>query len=226
MSTEQGTKKRGKRNWTPFLLIFPSVIYLALFFAWPMVSGLRLAVYDDEALLSLREEPQQDSPVTDTLPQGTYVSILDQQGNLIPQEELEQETLITEIWFQISAEDADGQIVDGWAPESRIRVREETEDGTPILGTVRTKLGTGADPQTNIYAEPNENSEIVGKLDCRTRVDIKDLVILEIWYLISGEENGEIVEGWAQSRYIQVFGDGTEGRIARGDTGQLTTKYI
>jgi multiple sugar transport system permease protein len=226
MSTEQGTKKRGKRNWSPFLLILPSVIYLALFFAWPMVSGLRLAVYDDEALLSLREEPQQDSPVTDTLPQGTYVSILDQQGNPIPQEELEQKTLLTEIWFQISAEDAEGQIVDGWAPESRIRVREETEEGTPIRGTVRTKLGTDADPQTIIYAEPNENSEIVGKLDCRTRVEIKDLVILEVWCLINGEDNGEIVEGWAQSRYIQVFGDGTQGRIARGDTGQLTTKYI
>jgi multiple sugar transport system permease protein len=226
MSTEQGTKKRKRRNWAPFLLIFPSVIYLALFFAWPMVSGLRLAVYDDDALLSLREEPRQESPVTDTLPQGTYVSILDERGNLIPQEELEQETLITEIWFQISSEDVDGQMIDGWAPESRIRVREEAEDGTPIWGTVRTKLGAGADPQTSIYAEPNENSQIVGKLDARTRVEIMDFTILEIWYLISGEDAGEVIEGWTQSRYIQVFEDQIQGRIARGDTGQFTTEFI
>jgi multiple sugar transport system permease protein len=226
MSTEQGTKKGKKRNWAPFLLILPSVIYLVIFFAWPMVSAIKLAVYDDEARLSLREEAQHDSTIVGYLPQGTYVSLLEQQGNFILQEDLEQEALLTEIWFQICAEDSDGQTIDGWAPESRIRVREETNDGTPIMGTVRTKLGADADPQTLIYAESNEYSEIVGKLDARTQVEIKDFVVLEIWYLINGEDNGEILEGWTQSRYIQVFSDGTQGRIARGDTGQVTTKYI
>jgi multiple sugar transport system permease protein len=226
MSTEQGTKKKQKRNWAPYLLILPSVVYLAIFFAWPMVSGLRLAVYDDKARLSMREEAQHDSTVIGYLPQGTYISILSQQGNFVLEEDLEQETLLTEIWFQISAEDSDGQMVAGWAPESRIRVREETQDGIPITGSVRTKLGKDADPETKIYAEPNEKSEIVGKLDARTQVEIEDLVTLEIWYLISGENDGEILEGWTQSRYIQVFSDGTQGRIARGDTGQFTTKYI
>ena len=226
MSTEQGTKKGKKRNWAPFLLILPSVIYLVIFFAWPMISAIKLAVYDDEARLALREEAQHESTIEGYLPQGTYVSLLEQQGNFILQEDLEQEALLTEIWFQISAEDPDGQTIDGWAPESRIRVREETDDGTPIMGTVRTKLGADADPQTLIYAESNEYSEIVGKLDARTQVEIKDFVVLEIWYLINGEDNGEILEGWTQSRYIQVFSDGTQGRIARGDTGQVTTKYI
>jgi multiple sugar transport system permease protein len=226
MSTEQGTKKGKKRNWAPFLLILPSVIYLVIFFAWPMVSAIKLAVYDDKARLALLEEAQHESTIVGYLPQGTYVSLLEQQGNFILQEDLEQEALLTEIWFQISAEDPDGQTIDGWAPESRIRVREETDDGTPIMGTVRTKLGADADPQTLIYAESNEYSEIVGKLDARTQVEIKDFVVLEIWYLINGEDNGEILEGWTQSRYIQVFSDGTQGRIARGDTGQVTTKYI
>lgn len=226
MSTEQGTKKGKKRNWAPFLLILPSVIYLVIFFAWPMISAIRLAVYDDKARLSLREEAQHESTIVGYLPQGTYVSLLEQQGNFILQEDLEQEALLTEIWFQISVEVSDGQTIDGWAPESRIRVREETEDGTPIRGSVRTKLGANADPQTNIYAESNEYSEIVGKLDARTQVEISDFVVLEIWYLISGEDDGEILEGWTQSRYIQVFSDGTQGRIARGDTGQVTTKYI
>jgi multiple sugar transport system permease protein len=214
MSTEQGTKKGKKRNWAPFLLILPSVIYLVIFFAWPMVSAIKLAVYDDKARLALLEEAQHESTIVGYLPQGTYVSLLEQQGNFVLQEDLEQEALLTEIWFQISAEDSDGQTIDGWAPESRIRVREETEDGNPIRGSVRTKLGADADPQTLIYAESNEYSEIVGKLDARTQVEIKDFVVLEIWYLISGED------------YIQVFSDGTQGRIARGDTGQVTTKYI
>ncbi|MFQ5615624.1 MAG: ABC transporter permease subunit [Anaerolineales bacterium] len=226
MSTGQETKKGKKRNWAPYLLILPSAFYLALFFAWPMARGLVLAVWDEEALLSLHAEAQHDSPVAAHIPQGTYVTILDQQGNFVPPEELEQGNLLTEIWFQISGEDAAGQVVTGWAPESRIRIREEAEDGTPIRGSVRTKLGAGADPQTIIYAEPNENSDAVGKLDARTAVEIQDLVTLEIWYQISGEVDGETIDGWTQSRYIQVFTDETQGRIDRGNTGQMTTKFI
>jgi ABC-type sugar transport system permease subunit len=196
-----------RRNWAPYLLILPSTLYLALFFAWPMVSGLRLSVWDDEALLTLHKEASQESAVAARLPQGTEVQILDQKGNFVPEEELEEGNLLTEVWFQVSGEDADGQTVTGWGPERRIRVREEAEDGTPLVGSIRTKLGSDADPQTSIYAEPNENSEVVGKLEARTPVEIVDFVTLEVWYSISGEADGEIGEGWAPSRYIQVFSD-------------------
>jgi multiple sugar transport system permease protein len=226
MSVEKRPKKGKKRNWAPYLLILPSALYLALFFAWPMARGLVMAVWDDEALLSLHAEANYDTPVSARLPQGTYVTIQDQQGNLVPPEELEQRNLLTEIWFQISAQSADGQVVEGWASESRVRVREEAEDGTPIMGSIRTKLGSDVDPLTDIYFEPNENSEVVGKLESRTAVEILDQVTLEIWYQISGEADGELVDGWAQSRYIQVFDDQTQGRIDRGNTGQLTTEFI
>jgi multiple sugar transport system permease protein len=53
---------RKKRNWAPYLLVLPSLIYLALFFAWPMVSGLILAVQEENAVLSLRSEADRDSP--------------------------------------------------------------------------------------------------------------------------------------------------------------------
>jgi multiple sugar transport system permease protein len=215
-----------RRNWAPYLLILPSTLYLALFFAWPMVSGLRLAVWDEEALLSLHEGASQESAVAAHLPQGTAIQILDQQGNLIPEEDLEEGNLLTEIWFQVSGEDADGQTVTGWGPESRIRVREQADDGTPLAGSIRTKLGSGADPLTSIYAEPNEHSEVVGKLEARTAVEILDMSTLEVWYLINGEADGETSEGWVPSRYIQVFSDPTQGRIDRGDTGQFTTKFI
>lgn len=226
MSDNRGKKRRKSITWAPYLLILPSLLYLALFFAWPMVSGLRLAVWDDEALLSLHEQASQESQVTAKLPQGTYVTITDQQGNLMPLGETQTTDIITEIWFNVSAQDADGQAVEGWVPERRIRVREETEDGTPVAGSVRMKLGSDAEPLTEVFSEPNENSEIVGKLESRTNVEISDLKILEVWYLISTEEDGQISQGWAQSRYIQVFEDPTQGRVDRGDTGQLTTKYI
>ena len=222
MTIEQGTKKGKKRDWTPYLLIFPSAIYLTLFFAWPMLRGLVMAVWNEEASLSLHVEAQQSSPVVDLLPHGTYITVLDQQGNFVPPEELEQQNLITEIWFHVSGEDADGQIVEGWASESRVRVREEAQDGTPIGGSIRTKLGKDADPLTSVFAESNTSSAIVGKLESRSSVEIHDFVTLEVWYLISGEVDGQIIEGWTQSRYIQVFSDSTQGRIDRGNTGQWT----
>jgi multiple sugar transport system permease protein len=227
MKTQEVKKARKKRNWAPYLLILPSVVYLALFFAWPMARGLVLAVWDDEAFLTLRSEAEQDSPIAGQLPHGTQIDILGQQGNLVPQEDLEEGNLITEIWFRINGEDAEGLIIEGWAPETRIRVREEADDGTPLVGSVRTKLGSDVDPLTSVFSEPNENSDVVGKLESRAQVDIVGSTILEVWYQISGEgENGQTVDGWVQSRFIQIFGDETRGRIDRGDTGQFSTEFI
>lgn len=228
MSETEGNNKRKRRfNWIPYLLILPSVIYLMLFFAWPMVQALRLAVWEQNALLTLREEADEDSPVVDRLPQGSQVEILDRQGNFIPPELLaERRALLTELWFQISGEDEAGQTVTGWAPESRVRIRDEAADGTPLSGSIRTRIGAAADPLTSLYSEANDNSEVVGQLAAQTAVAIVDQVTLEVWYLVQVEQDGELVAGWAPSRYIQVFGEGERGRIDRGDSGQLTTKYI
>jgi multiple sugar transport system permease protein len=207
-------------------LILPSLIYLALFFAWPMVQALTLAFREEGAVLTLRAEAQRDSPLAGQLARGTQVEILDRQGNVIPPEELGQSNLITEVWLRIRAQDSEGRSIEGWAPEARIRVRQTSEDGTPLGGTVRPVLAAGADPLTSIRAEPNENSAVVGKLEASTAVEILDQATLEVWYLIRGETGGQAVEGWAQSRYVQVFGDGARGRIDRGDTGEFTTRYI
>jgi multiple sugar transport system permease protein len=218
--------RRNTRNWTPYLLIAPSVVYLAVFFLWPMGRGLFLAFWDDDALLTLRTEARLDSPEADRLPQATQIDILDQQGNFVPLEELDEESLLTERWFLISGEDADGVAVEGYTPDARIRVREEAEDGTPTMGTVRRKLGRDADPLTDVLAEPNEESEVLGRLETGTGVAIVDQATLELWFLVQGEIDGEMLEGWAPSRYIQVFDDGTSGRIDRGNTAELTTRFF
>lgn len=227
MNTTPKNSRKHKRNWTPYLLILPSLIYLLLFFAWPMASGLFLAVWDDEALLSLNSEASLDSAIGGTLPQGTQIEVLGQQGNFVPLEELDQENLLTEVWFKVSSTDVDGNPVEGWSPETRIRVRQEAEDGTPLAGTVRPILGASADPFTSLYAEANAQSEVVGKLEQRIEVQIYEQATLEVWYKIRGENpEGETVEGWSPSRYIQVFGDEVTGRIDRGNTGELTTKFL
>ncbi len=215
-----------KRNWVPYLLILPTFIYLILFFAYPMVRGLNLAFFDDEANLALHAEASSDAAIADLIPQSASIEILGRQGNLVAEEVLDENNLLTEIWFTIEAPDVDGNTVTGWASESRIRVREEAEDGTPIMGTVRRRLGSNADPLTSVYAEPNENSDVIGQLEARTEVQIVELATLEVWFLLKGENNGTPVEGWAPSRYIQIFDDEITGRVDRGNSGEFTTKFV
>jgi multiple sugar transport system permease protein len=216
-----------RRQWAPYLLILPTVIYLAVFFAWPMFRALGLAVWDSDGALTLWEEAEQESAVIGRLPQGTGVKLLDQQGNLIPPEEVDATTSLTETWFRVSGEGAEGGTVTGWTSESRIRVREEAEDGTPLAGTVRRRLGADANPLTDLFTEANENSDVVGRLEANTAVAIDELAILEVWYQIEGsDDDGQIISGWAPSRFIQVLGDEGNGRIDRGNAGLFTTEFI
>lgn len=220
-------RPRRRIRWAPYMLIAPTFIYLALFFAWPMAQGLILAVYDDEALLTLRTEPTREASVAGRLPQGTYLEILDQQANPVEPDAALGENALTETWFFIRGQTADGAPIEGWVPERRIRVRETGEDGRPLRGTVRIKLGQNVDPRTEVYAEPSDRSQVIGYLEPRTPVEIAESAVLEIWYQVQAQdEAGNVVTGWAPSRFIQVYADGQQGRIDRGDTGQFTTKFL
>jgi multiple sugar transport system permease protein len=226
MTTVTAPKARKRINWAPYLLILPSLFYLALFFAWPMVQGLILAVREERALLTLRADAERNSTVAGQLPRGIQVDILGQQGNQIPPGEPQQGDLLTEVWFRIRAESTDGQLVEGWTPERRIRVRESDANGVPIGGTVRSILSSSADPLTRVYAEADEGSEVVGQLEARAPVEILEQAILEVWFQISGQNGNQTVEGWVPARYLNVLGDGTQARIEDGDASQFTTRYL
>jgi multiple sugar transport system permease protein len=226
MTTASRPKGRNRVNWAPYLLILPSLVYLGLFFGWPMVQGLILAVREDGALLTLHSEADHNTTLGGQLPRGIQVSILNRQGNPIPSAEAGQSNLLSEVWFRIRGQDTEGEIIEGWTPERRIRVRESDESGKPVAGSVRSILASSADPLTRIYAEADEDSEIVGKMEARTPVEILDQATLEVWFLISGESENETIEGWVPSRYVKPLGDGTQGRIEQGDTSQFTTRYI
>ena len=111
MTTSSAPKRRKKLNWAPYLLILPSMIYLGLFFAWPMVQGLILAVREDGALLTLRSDAEVNSTVVGQLPRGRQVEILNRQGNTIPSEEVGQSNLLTEVWFQVRGEGTEGEVI-------------------------------------------------------------------------------------------------------------------
>ena len=53
--------RKKRREWAPYLLILPSILYLAFFFAWPMARGLILAVWDDDALLTRVNDQRMDA---------------------------------------------------------------------------------------------------------------------------------------------------------------------
>ena len=226
MTTSPAPKARKRMNWAPYLLILPSLFYLALFFAWPMVQGLILAVREERALLTLRADAERNGTIAGQLPRGIQVDILGQQGNQIPPGEPAQGDLLTEIWFRVQAESADGQLIEGWTPERRIRVRESDANGIPTAGTVRSILSSSADPLTRVYAEADEGSEVVGQLEARSPVQILEQTILEVWFQIRGQNGSETVEGWAPARYLNVLGDGTQARIEDGDASQFTTRYL
>src|SRR5918996_6271163 len=194
MTTAAKTKGRKNINWAPYLLILPSFVYLVLFFGWPMIQGLILAVREERALLTLRADAERNSTIAGQLPRGTQVDILGQQGNLIPPGEPAQGDLLTEVWFRVLGESTDGQVIEGWTPERRIRVRESDANGVPIAGTVRSILSSSADPLTRVYAEADEGSEVVGQLEARAPVEILDQATLEVWFQISGESANQTIE--------------------------------
>lgn len=226
--SEAPPRKPKNTKWTPYLLILPTVIFLALFFAYPMVRGLSLAIWDDEAFLSLHPQASVEGDSPGRLRQNSPLDVLDRQANVVdPADLAEQPNLVTEIWFNVSGVDPEGQPVSGWTAESRIRVRTEDDAGNPTGGTVRSRIGADADPLTSVFAEASGTSQVVGQLEERAEVQIADQTVLEIWYQVSGEtDDGDTVAGWAQSRYVQVFDDEVSGRVDRGDSGELTTRFI
>jgi multiple sugar transport system permease protein len=218
--------RHPRRQWAPYILILPSLLYLAVFFAWPMVRAIRLALWDEAAVLRVRAEPAVHGRVVGALPQGIQVALLDRHGSLTGAAMPSGSQALTETWFQVEGNDPEGHTILGWAPEGRIRVRVSDEQGRPIQGTVRPKLGATADPLTSLYAEPDDRSPVTGKLAGGTPVRITEQAVLEVWFLVQAQVQDEIVTGWAPSRWLQVYRDGVSGRVDRGDTGRFTTTYI
>ena len=213
-----------RRKLVPYLLIAPAFIYLALFFAYPMFQGLILAIYDDEAVLPIIDQPTIDGSEVGRLPQGAAIEILGRQGNLIDDEDTTD--LLTELWFSVSVDQPDGSTAQGWVSEARVRVREEADDGTPLAGTVRPRLGENADPFTELRADPNEQADVVAQVEERAVTQIDEVAVLEVWFLVQDAEDSTADQGWAPSRFVQVFDDEVSGRVDRGSAGEFTTEFI
>ncbi len=208
-------KKRKHFNWAPYLLILPSLVFLAIFFAWPMFRSLILVFRSEDNILNIRAEPSMSAEVVGQIRQSVQVIVLE---NLcIPPAENEADK--TEIWLLVRGEDADGNTIEGWAIDRRIRVDEED----PTSGTVRRR-------DLDLREEPGPISPIAGTLPVDTPVEILESDELVTWFRVSGPNDaGEEVTGWARYDFIKIIStahEQVEALIHRGDSGEWTLQYV
>lgn len=116
-----------KTKYLPYLLIVPSLLYLILFFAYPMVESLQLAFRREGQFLVLRAEPSADAAGTGTLEIQTDVVVLDRQQR---EETLANGRTRPIYWFQVEGLDAGGQTVQGWAVQTDLFIESRTESTT------------------------------------------------------------------------------------------------
>lgn len=116
-----------KRNLAPYLLLLPSLLYLAIFFAYPMVASLQLAFRKEGQFLELREEAVADAAPTGTLALQTEVRVLDRTRG---EELLPNGRTRPIFWFLVEAEDSGGETVQGWASQSDLFIESRTGSET------------------------------------------------------------------------------------------------
>ncbi|MBE2268523.1 MAG: ABC transporter permease subunit [Anaerolinea sp.] len=100
-----------RHRWVPYLLLLPSVVYLALLFIYPMTQAVQLAFTREGQFLNLRAEPTDSAAVTGALALQTEVRIVERSEQ---QETLQSGAQRPIFWYRVEAEDESGATVEGW----------------------------------------------------------------------------------------------------------------
>lgn len=132
--------RRRKLGLTPYLLILPSFLYLALFFAWPMWRSLQLAFRRNSQILLVLSQPDSSSKAVGRLDMQTEVEVVDR----IRQDELLPNGRTRPVyWFKIVGQDANSNQVEGWVNQSNVFIKSRTESTTArIVSGENTKEWT------------------------------------------------------------------------------------
>ncbi|MEZ4667292.1 MAG: sugar ABC transporter permease [Anaerolineae bacterium] len=127
-----------KVNLTPYLLVLPTLLYLILFFAYPMVRSLSLAVSGEDEYLDILASPDAGAEVSGTLAMQVVVKIVDrvQQDEVLPNGRTR-----PVYWFQVQGLDINRNEVIGWANQRYLFVESRAEStearvtsGVPVQG--------------------------------------------------------------------------------------------
>lgn len=129
-----------RAKWTPYLLLVPSLFYLALFFLYPMTQAFGLAFSRETQTLSLRAEPTESSATTGALELQTEVVVLDRQQL---DETLPNGGTRPSFWYLIQGTDASGETVEGWASQRSIFIENRrTSETARVTGGEATREWT------------------------------------------------------------------------------------
>ncbi len=137
--------QRLRLGLAPYLLILPSFIYLAVFFAWPMGRSLQLAFVRDSQILPVLSEPQEDADVVGRLPMQIEVAVVDR---LKTEELLPNGRTRPVYWFKVVGEAENGDTIEGWVHQKNLFIKSRTESDT-----ARVVSGEGAKEWTLDYIE-------------------------------------------------------------------------
>jgi multiple sugar transport system permease protein len=115
-------------RWAPYLLVLPTIAYLAVFFAWPMFKALQLSVTGGgDPLLSLYADPGEDSEVIALVPIRTEAEI--SEIDTVP-ETLASGRTRDQYWYKLDTIDQSGESVVGWAPFYLLDLNAGRRDST------------------------------------------------------------------------------------------------
>ncbi len=118
---------QNRRKLTPYILLLPTLLYLILFFAYPMISSLQLALRDEVNYLNLRAEADENAGQVGTLDMQTEVAITDR---IRDEETLPNGRTRPIYWFYVTGEDVNGETASGWVNQRDIFVESRTESET------------------------------------------------------------------------------------------------
>jgi len=131
---------KKKWNLAPYLLILPSFIYLAVFFAWPMLRSLQLAFMRDSQILPVLTEPDPEADVVGRLEMQTQVAVVDRVQS---EEVLASGRTRPVYWFKIVGETEGGDQIEGWTHQKNVFIESRTTSKTArVTGGEDTKEWT------------------------------------------------------------------------------------
>lgn len=186
-------------NWAPYLLILPSFLYLMVFFGWPMVRAMELAFKRDSQILQLREEPDGDSSVIGRMETGTITNV---------EQVLDESAGSTggffggagKTWIQVSAENLEGELVQGWATRGELQV-----------GDVKVSaVGTIAGDTASVRAEPDDASDAVGELPAGAEIQVlswdglREINLEDEWTQVETGRFPNTKKGWVPTEAITL----------------------
>jgi multiple sugar transport system permease protein len=114
-------------KWIPYLLLLPSLLYLLLFFLYPMVQSFQLAFTREGQFLNLRVEPDSAAASTGTIPLQTVVTVIDRTEG---EETLPSGQQRPIFWFQVQATDETGSLIEGWVNQRNLFIENRRTSET------------------------------------------------------------------------------------------------